>query len=148
HVEKKPVSFAPMRPDLKITKELEAAVFKALEKQPVARFQSMQEFYDALELVAYSMGMTDRDSRQLGMVDSLARVSKASVAAPIADYQGSRPATTLDKPYSASRFGTKSGDQIPKANLDQPVVANKRNGPGESEPAVDEDEDRLELPKD
>jgi serine/threonine-protein kinase len=148
HVEKKPLSFEAMRPDLKISKELEAAVFRALEKQPVARFQSMQEFYNALELVAYSMGITDKDSRQLGLADSLARVGKSSVAAPVADYQASRPATTLDKPYSVSRFGSKTGERLTKSNSDLSFGTVKRNGPGESEPANDEDEDHLELPKD
>jgi len=108
----------------------------------------MQEFYNALELVAYSMGITDKDSRQLGLADSLARVGKSSVAAPVADYQASRPATTLDKPYSVSRFGSKTGERLTKSNSDLSFGTVKRNGPGESEPANDEDEDHLELPKD
>lgn len=39
-----PMSFASKRPDLTVSANLESAVFKALEKKPVDRPQSMQEF--------------------------------------------------------------------------------------------------------
>jgi serine/threonine protein kinase len=52
HVATKPPSFEEMRPDLYIPPVLERLVFRALEKKPEHRFQSMQELVDALQSAA------------------------------------------------------------------------------------------------
>jgi len=44
HVARRPPSFGEIRPDLYIPPALEAAVFRALEKNPDDRFPSMLEF--------------------------------------------------------------------------------------------------------
>lgn len=49
HVSEMPEGFARARPDLRIPEQLEQITFKALAKKPEQRFQSMQEFRDALE---------------------------------------------------------------------------------------------------
>jgi serine/threonine-protein kinase len=151
HVEKKPAAFSHVRPDLKITKDLEAAVFKALEKQPAARFQSMQEFYNALEIIAYTLGITDANGRQSNLADSLARLGKVSVAVPTVDHPTNRPTAVADKPYSVSRFGTKTSDRISNspAALNDSYVDDRQNGG--NKPASDQelaDEDQTDLPKD
>lgn len=149
HVEKKPASFSQARPDLKISKDLEAAVFKALEKQPAARFQSMQEFYSALEVVAYTLGIGDIDGRQSNMADSLARLGKVSVSVPAGDYPGNRPTAVADKPYSASRFGTKTADRIDNPPAQDASVDHRQNGGNQK--VLDQEQaedDQIDLPKD
>lgn len=47
-VRETPRTFAEIRPDLNLPKEVETIVFKALEKKPDNRYQSMEEFRDAL----------------------------------------------------------------------------------------------------
>jgi len=49
HVSEMPERFAQARPDLRIPEQIEQIAFKALAKKPEQRFQSMQEFRDALE---------------------------------------------------------------------------------------------------
>ena len=49
HVSQMPESFSKARPDLKIPEPVERIAFKALAKKPEQRFQSMQEFRDALD---------------------------------------------------------------------------------------------------
>lgn len=49
HVSQMPESFNVSRPDLRIPEQIERIAFKALAKKPEQRFQSMQEFRDALE---------------------------------------------------------------------------------------------------
>jgi serine/threonine protein kinase len=51
HINEKAPSFAEAAPDLFLSSKLEAVVFKALEKNPDNRYQSMLEFKDALEKV-------------------------------------------------------------------------------------------------
>lgn len=47
-VRETPKPFAEIRPDLNLPKEVETIVFRALEKKPDNRYQSMEEFRDAL----------------------------------------------------------------------------------------------------
>lgn len=47
-VRETPKPFAEIRPDLQLPKEVETIVFRALEKKPDNRYQSMEEFRDAL----------------------------------------------------------------------------------------------------
>lgn len=49
HVSEMPERFANARPDLRIPEQIEQIAFKALAKKPEQRYQSMQEFRDALE---------------------------------------------------------------------------------------------------
>lgn len=49
HVQSQPPTLGQMRPDLAIPLVLEEIVFKALEKRPENRFQTMNEFREALE---------------------------------------------------------------------------------------------------
>lgn len=49
HVSEMPERFSQARPDLRIPEQIEQIAFKALAKKPEQRFQSMQEFRDALE---------------------------------------------------------------------------------------------------
>jgi serine/threonine-protein kinase len=128
HVEKKPGSFAQVRPDLKISKDLEAAVFKALEKQAAARFQSMQEFFNALEIIAFSLGVNDAEGRQANLADSLARLGKLSGSVPTLDYQSNRPTAVADRPYSVSRFGTKTADRLNNPSARESLVDDRQNG--------------------
>jgi eukaryotic-like serine/threonine-protein kinase len=148
HVESKPLSFQQMRPDLKISKELEATIFKSLEKQPVNRFQSMQEFYDALELIAYSLGVGERETRQFASSDRLSTISKAGVAAPVTDYESTRPANSLDKSYSVSRFGSRTADRLRSSGPTQQLNGGKAGESNKSDVAVDEEEEQGGLPKD
>lgn len=148
HVESRPQSFLQVRPDVKMSKDLESAVFRALEKQPSSRFQSMQEFYDALELIAYSMGVSQRDSRQLGMAGSLARVAAQSVAASVAERSAPRANQSLDNGYAASRFGTKTSGRQNGAEA-SPVVDNgKPSNSGKASLPAEDDDDEGGLPKD
>lgn len=48
HVSTPPQNFAKVRPDLQVPEALEKIVMKALAKKPEQRYQSMQEFRDAL----------------------------------------------------------------------------------------------------
>lgn len=47
-VRETPKSFSEIRPDLQLPKEMETLVLRALEKKPDNRYQSMEEFRDAL----------------------------------------------------------------------------------------------------
>lgn len=47
-VRETPKPFSEIRPDLQLPKEVETIVFRALEKKPDNRYQSMEEFRDAL----------------------------------------------------------------------------------------------------
>jgi serine/threonine protein kinase len=47
-VRETPKPFAEIRPDLQLPKEVETIVLRALEKKPDNRYQSMEEFRDAL----------------------------------------------------------------------------------------------------
>jgi serine/threonine protein kinase len=49
HVSQMPNPFAKARPDLRIPDTIERIAFKALAKKPEQRFQTMQEFRDALD---------------------------------------------------------------------------------------------------
>jgi serine/threonine protein kinase len=49
HVSQMPEPFSKARPDLKIPETIERITFKALAKKPEQRFQTMQEFRDALD---------------------------------------------------------------------------------------------------
>ncbi len=47
-VRETPKPFSEIRPDLQLPKELETIIFRSLEKKPENRYQSMEEFRDAL----------------------------------------------------------------------------------------------------
>ncbi len=57
HVSTMPASFADMRHDLQIHPQFEAVVFKSLEKRPEDRYDSMEQFRDALAHVARTIEM-------------------------------------------------------------------------------------------
>ena len=52
HLSEAPPHFVDIRPDLDLPDALETVVFKALSKDPTARFQDMAEFKDALQSAA------------------------------------------------------------------------------------------------
>jgi len=52
HMSESPPRFSDVRPDLELPEFLETVVFKALAKDPAARFQDMTEFRDALQSAA------------------------------------------------------------------------------------------------
>jgi len=69
HVARRPPSFGEIRPDLYIPPALEAAVFRALEKNPDDRFPSMLEFKEHLEHIERTMAVKAawrRDSGRKG----------------------------------------------------------------------------------
>lgn len=57
HVSTLPTPFADMRHDLQIHPQFESVVFKALEKKPEDRYESMEQFKDALAHVARMVEM-------------------------------------------------------------------------------------------
>jgi serine/threonine protein kinase len=144
HVSTKPSTFQEIRPDLRIPKELESVVLKALEKSPNARFQSMQEFYDALELVAYSMGITDRDTGWLR--DTQGRITRQTLAAPVSDHTAIPSAAISSKQYSASRFNKKTATQLSQSASNNPVLKSEANNG--SQTSDEDDEIAIRLPKD
>ncbi len=64
HRFERPRSFAEVRPDLYIPDWLETIVSKAMAKDKAERFQSMQEFFDAL-LIGSNQGNSDLQNRRL-----------------------------------------------------------------------------------
>jgi len=56
HVRERPASFDAACPGHRIPPQLEAATFKAIEKDPARRFQTMAEMRDALELLFPGIG--------------------------------------------------------------------------------------------
>jgi serine/threonine-protein kinase len=145
HVSTTPSAFAEIRPDLRISKELEAVVLKALEKVPNARFQSMQEFYDALELVAYSMGITDRDAGRLR--DTHGRITRQAVATPPADYNAQSGGAISSKQFGASRYGKKTTGQMSQ-RITGSMPKFKSDSSNGSDTGEEDDEGPMRLPKD
>ena len=109
HVSTKPVSFNELRRDIGITPQMETIVFKALEKAPAMRFQSMQEFYYALEAAALSLGITGADNKGRAVVERPPASDIPVVATPIESYSPEQPAIAAKSSYAASRFGKKGG---------------------------------------
>jgi serine/threonine protein kinase len=65
HLNEPPLPFRKVRPDLNLSEELETVVFRAMEKSPKDRQQSMAELRDELEAVR-SAGKTKRSFLGLG----------------------------------------------------------------------------------
>lgn len=117
----RPLSFADVRPDLELPEELEQVVFKALEKKPEDRYQSMEEFGSALQhvnkLVESAISGTSARS-MLGRPRSTAQGMAAqrtsgSVKAFVPD---------TDQPLAPSR------PSIRTSNTEMPVVPNGGGG--------------------
>lgn len=109
HVATKPPSFRKMRPDLTISSELESIVLKALQKAPDERWQSMQEFYDALEQLTFLDGGHEKRALHLAELQ-VQPSSSATLGVQLSNKAGSQ--MSQDMPYSVSRFGSK----IPNGN--------------------------------
>jgi serine/threonine-protein kinase len=90
HVTTMPVQFAQIRPDLYIPANLEAIVFKALDKRPENRFQSMAEFKEALEY-AEKTGTSAPERVPMKPVARSTRSTRQNLT-------GSRPPSSLPKP--------------------------------------------------
>jgi serine/threonine-protein kinase len=58
HMKEAPASFNAVRPDLEIPPEVEAVVFKCLEKDPARRYQSMDELLEGMRRATSSVGMS------------------------------------------------------------------------------------------
>ena len=65
HINEKAPSFAEAAPELFLSSRLEAVVFKALEKSPDDRYQTMLEFKDALEKVREVLIAESKLSQQM-----------------------------------------------------------------------------------
>lgn len=63
HISSQPPPFGFVRPALRLSNKLQTVVFRALEKDPAARFQSMDEFQCALE---EAVGAPEANSGYLG----------------------------------------------------------------------------------
>jgi len=97
HVGTKPVSFVEMRPDLTFTQDLEDVVFKALQKNPDDRFETMQGFYKALERT--QAAINNGTARRIG--GSTAAVGGANSPDPV--IKASQAETTNPK-YGDARL--------------------------------------------
>ncbi len=82
HVNDVPRSFKEVRPDLNIPSKLESIIFKALEKNPDARFQTMRQCFEELELIEK---MLERSQEQAAK-----KVAKKSSSKDISAVNGSR----------------------------------------------------------
>ncbi len=89
HVNNKPRPFKEVCPQLMIPSGLEAIVFKALEKSPNARFQTMRECYEALEHFATLLASNDatgersETKKSSGQRISLRNSSRSSAPADV-----------------------------------------------------------------
>jgi serine/threonine-protein kinase len=113
HVANKPQSFATVRPDLNISKEIEVAILKALEKNPDDRYVDMRACYDALDAV-YQKMITGRTSNAIPLLEpeptlmTPPRPTTSAYNLPRARYQNPNP-------NAISRYGMKSYDQVVEA---------------------------------
>ncbi len=55
HLSQKPPPFSQVRPDLPVPAEVEAIVMRALQKEPAQRYQTMDEFLEAIRGVGQSL---------------------------------------------------------------------------------------------
>lgn len=139
HVNEKPRTFKEVRPELNIPPALEAIVFKALEKSPDARFQTMRQCYEALEnLQAFLSSKDGRGSKQEINKNVGKKISLRSSSRPLAllgvvkdaidskleddfadlPFSASETAPTLTAPFPQPRNKQIFGDpvQVAKSN--------------------------------
>jgi len=99
HINEKAPSFAEAAPDLFLSNKVEAVVFKALEKNPDDRYQTMLEFKEALEkirntLVAESRGnqpKTVEDVEPVGGKQEETSCDPSGATAATSPAQNARP---------------------------------------------------------
>jgi serine/threonine-protein kinase len=124
HVGTKPASFAEMRPDLSFTEDLQEVVFKALQKNPDDRFETMQAFYKGLERAqaavtngsARRIGPSSATAGSVNVLDPVVKASQAETTNPkygdprlSAQGMSARARVTANhRASSASRYGIKS----------------------------------------
>lgn len=116
-VRETPRPFAEIRPDLQLPKELETIVLRALEKKPDNRYQSMEEFRDALVHVGKILAnrkpagprstLTNISPPEKGGQD----LSKARIAAGVESMRLKEPVATGSGKVAQSQTGTQIKDR-------------------------------------
>lgn len=109
HIREKPPELREFAPDVPL--EVNALVMKCLEKQPAARFQSMEELLDAMRAATSGQGMSGIFADPRSMSGQMPRVSSSGVqiVSP-APMEPSRPV-----PQSADERVTESDAIDPRA---------------------------------
>lgn len=127
HLKAIPLGFHEERPDLKIPPQLEMVVFKALEKDPRRRYQSMLELQQALEKVDLNQGSSlisvlSRTSRRLrrqiqekqalAMVVAFAAIliMVAPMVATLTTSQSHDPVTEYERLFLSGKAAMDRGD--------------------------------------
>jgi serine/threonine protein kinase len=82
HLSDPPPAFSETRPDLQLPESLEKIIFKALAKDPAARFQDMAEFKDALEASVKSPGLSSSSSSSSVRLQRLNAPQNSTIAIP------------------------------------------------------------------
>ncbi|MEW6433412.1 MAG: serine/threonine-protein kinase [Myxococcota bacterium] len=77
HIREKPPELRELAPDVPL--EVNALVMKCLEKQPAARFQSMEELLDAMRAATSGQGMSGIFADPRSMSGQMPRVSSSGV---------------------------------------------------------------------
>jgi serine/threonine protein kinase len=145
HVGTKAEPMAKTRPDVPISKEIEAIVAKSLAKDADERFQSMQSLSEALEGLSERMG--SGETRRTGDFESYGRGDPNSLSSPqeprasLSKIPRAR-LTTTGRPTSVSRYGMRaypagesdqkppvSTDSASRSNVSEPPPANKKGLP-------------------
>ncbi|MDR3612009.1 MAG: protein kinase [Candidatus Obscuribacterales bacterium] len=116
HINEKAPSFAEAAPDLFLSNKLEAVVFKALEKNPDDRYQTMLEFKEALEKVRDTLVAESR-AAQTKAEDVAAQVVENRAAA-----SADTPSTTADAPAAQKARPRKQIIDDPTPHLPTAVV--------------------------
>jgi serine/threonine protein kinase len=98
-------SFAVMRPDLTIPAELERIVFKAIEKDPNARYQSADELEDALERLKMAL-------KKAGQIVATGDIPPAEPAKLAADLLLRTKIVTIEQMQEASKIQAGLGGEI------------------------------------
>ncbi|MBA3856311.1 MAG: hypothetical protein C0507_05315 [Cyanobacteria bacterium PR.3.49] len=75
-VRETPKQFTEIRPDLNLPKEVETIIFRALEKKPDNRYQSMEEFRDALVHVSKILANRKTPANPRSTVSNIAAPEK------------------------------------------------------------------------
>jgi eukaryotic-like serine/threonine-protein kinase len=99
HISCQPPAFRHVRPDLRLSKELQQVVFRALEKDPSKRFQSMSEFKTAL-----AESISDHDAND-GYLSEIEEPDLPSIPAGQVETIGSPKAIAKTEP--PTKRGTK-----------------------------------------